>query len=70
MHSDGWGIFMGLHWWLWIAILLIVIVLIPGGIKFMSPTTRETPREILDKRYARGEIGKEEYERMKQELSR
>ncbi len=27
------------------------------------------PREILDQRYARGEITREEYERMKQDLS-
>ncbi len=26
------------------------------------------PREILDQRYARGEISREEYERMKQDL--
>ena len=29
---------------------------------------QETPRQVLDRRYARGEITKEEYERIKQDL--
>ena len=33
-----------------------------------SNSKSETPREILDKRFARGEISKEEYEEMKQTL--
>ncbi len=32
-------------------------------------TPPETPLEILKKRYARGEISKEEYEQMKRDLS-
>jgi len=31
-------------------------------------TTTETPHEILDKRFAKGEINKEEYEKMKRTL--
>ncbi len=30
----------------------------------------ESARDILDKRYARGEIGKEEYEKQKQDIER
>ncbi len=32
-------------------------------------SVRETPLEILKKRYAKGEITKEEYDRMKRDLS-
>ena len=31
-------------------------------------TASRTAREILDERYARGEIGREEYERMRQDI--
>ncbi len=34
-----------------------------------SNKTIETPREILDKRFAKGEINKDEYEEMKKTLN-
>jgi putative membrane protein len=40
-------------------------------IKWLAPISTpqaETPLDILKARYARGEIGKEEYERMRREL--
>lgn len=54
-------------------ILLAVILYIiygytqknPGG---FSPRAPETPTEIIKKRYARGEITREEYFTMKQDL--
>jgi putative membrane protein len=33
-------------------------------------SSRETPLETLNKRYAKGEISKEEYDQMKRDLSR
>jgi putative membrane protein len=33
------------------------------------PSRSPTPREILDQRYARGEINREQYELMKRDLS-
>jgi putative membrane protein len=36
---------------------------------FGSMMRRETPMEILRKRYAQGEISKEEYERMRDDLA-
>ena len=33
-----------------------------------GPTESETPLDILNRRYARGEITKDEYDRMKQDL--
>lgn len=51
----------------WIAIVFLAIFLVK---KFLSSssTTRETPLEILKKRYARGDITKEEFEQMKRDL--
>lgn len=62
-HGFGW-LFMILVW-------VLVIAGIVALIKWLaSPSTPrgETPLEILKARYARGEIGKEEYERMRREL--
>jgi len=75
----GWGgtlmmFFMGFFW----------ILLIVGGIVLVwwlvtqarpAPPTHPAPREetaleILNKRYAKGEITKEEYESMKKDLTK
>jgi len=57
----------------WAVIIIAVIFLIRwlmvssrGGI---SPRTEDSALEILKKRYARGEIKKEEFEQMKKDLS-
>ena len=66
--SDGW-FGMGL-WWL----LLVALVVALGVLAFRragsdNPSApRETARDILDKRYARGEIGRDEYEQKKRDL--
>lgn len=64
----GGGMFgMGLWWLLLIAALgaLIVFALRRGS---NPPTPRDSARDILDKRYARGEIGADEYESKKRDL--
>ncbi|MBU2855808.1 SHOCT domain-containing protein [Acidithiobacillus ferrooxidans] len=33
-----------------------------------TPGSGETPREVLDRRYARGEITREEYQQMRKDL--
>ena len=57
----------------WVVLLLLVIVIIIAFYLVVQTrkggTTRETPLEILKKRYAKGEITKEDYDRMKQDLS-
>lgn len=60
---------MGL-WW----ILLVVLVVALGAWMFKrvgdNPAApRESARDILDKRYARGEIGRDEYEQKKRDLA-
>ncbi len=58
----------------WILIILAVIILIVVLSKIRSSETdgnspgRETPLDILKKRYARGELTKEEFEQMKQDI--
>ncbi|AVR44298.1 hypothetical protein C7S20_02955 [Christiangramia fulva] len=65
-YSDG--NFYGMHfiWWLfWIAVVVWFIVAIS---RKKPETKRETPLEILQKRYANGEISREEYEATKKDL--
>lgn len=78
MHWDGYGWGMGFGW---IIMLLFWIFVIAGGVLLVrwiaaygerkGPGTRqsETTLDILKKRYARGEITREEYERMKKDIS-
>jgi len=67
MHYGEWG-FWGMHifWWLfWVAV--IVVLFLP-----ITPVSRgrrrETPLEVLQRRYAAGEISTEEYEERKAKL--
>ena len=73
---NGWGIGYGFSGWLimllfWTAIIAGIVLLVrwlmEGG-KLKGLQTRESPLDILKKRYARGEINKEQFESMKHEL--
>ena len=73
----GWGHMMGyggggLFMWLILVIVLAVIVYFVFSQGKRSGDSmgseRETPTEILKRRYAKGEITKEEFERMKREI--
>ena len=62
-----WGGFM---WFFWLAVLVAVILLIRWLIQ-SKPGEQSQPEnslEILKKRYARGEIDKEEFEQKKRDL--
>jgi len=63
--------------WMWIFPLIFLVVLVLflfqgrgwpmcGGHRRQD--REETAREILDRRYARGEISREEYQRMRKDL--
>lgn len=68
----GMGLMMVLFWGgLVVLAVLLVRALFPGGRQLPSgPSAHEpTAREILDQRYARGEITREQFELMKQDLS-
>jgi putative membrane protein len=64
------GGFMGI---LWIVIAAVLVVGIYRLVKPGSPAPRardESPEEILKQRYARGEIGKDLYEKTLADLRR
>jgi putative membrane protein len=74
MMGDGWG--MGWMWFIWpllvLGIVLVVALLVRGGGSAAnrdggapppgSGTGRTRAHEILDERYARGELTDEEYQ--------
>ncbi len=67
-YSWGWGMgfggpFMVIFWLLVIVCIAYLIKRMAGGDK-----KDETALDILKKRYAKGEISREEYERIKDEL--
>lgn len=69
MNWHGWWHIGGM-WLLWLAVLVIVgglILFATRSLKRSEPSG-ESPEEILKKRYARGEIDREEYERAMKDL--
>ncbi|MBV1788070.1 SHOCT domain-containing protein [Marinobacterium sp. D7] len=68
----GWMLFGGIHM---ILVWALIILLIAALIKWLSgskepPTGRKDALEILNERYARGEIDRDTYQEMKRELQR
>ena len=68
---------MMIFWW--ILILAIIIALVKWGAPYLGsdtgnahnhPRRAQSALDILDERYARGEIDKEEYESRKKDLLR
>ena len=75
MHG-GWNImhygYGGLIMWLvFIGVIILIVFLVMQFSKGKSkePNPHESALDILKKRYARGEITKEEFEQMKQDLN-
>lgn len=66
---------MGIGWILWITILVAVIVFSVRSLSSRPPsagswTDSDSPKDILRRRYARGELSEEEFHRMEEELNR
>ncbi len=72
-HEGGWMFGGGFMWIVWILLIVLLVWVIRaaagGGSSGSSPPPpSETPLDILKKRYARGEIDDEEFERRRREL--
>ncbi len=61
------GIFMGILFLVLLGVVIYFIIQIVRS-KQVTGQTQESPIDILKKRYAMGEIAKEEYERIKKDL--
>lgn len=70
---DDWGHMPGGYGGVFMLLLLLVLVgvviyFVVRGDKWMKKGSEESPLEILKKRYARGEITREEYNKIRKEL--
>ncbi|MCF7802196.1 MAG: SHOCT domain-containing protein [Candidatus Marinimicrobia bacterium] len=74
MFSHGW--FGGMMWWgvlFWIAIIGLVVWVgktLVANSSHNKQNQSEGPEAILKRRYARGEITREQYEEMMKDISR
>ena len=62
------GGFMWIFWLILIVVVIAVIKSLSGSNTQRNDTNTESPMSILEKRYARGEIDREEYLEKKREL--
>jgi putative membrane protein len=64
------GHFGGMHliWWIVWVVLLVWIFFVPVDIPYQK-SKQESPLDILKKRFAKGEISKEEFEEIKKTLN-
>ncbi len=75
MGDWGWGVGFGLGWifpiLFWVLIIWLVITLVRsrGDVTGGSQHKNDDALDILRKRYASGEITKEQFEQMKKDLS-
>ena len=75
-HMGGWGHMMDygyggiLMWIIFLIVIGVAVYLIVQATKSkgLESPFRETPMEILKKRYAKSEITKEEFEKIKKDL--
>ena len=68
MGSMGW--WMALSWVFGIAVLVLLVSLIARAASGPSGRIDDTPEQILKRRYARGEINREEYQHRLDDLRR
>jgi putative membrane protein len=71
-HMMGYGGYGGIFMWLILILIAGVIIyfVVNGSKRPANPadSTKESPMEILKRRYASGEISKEEFDRLKKDI--
>ena len=74
--GDGWHWFAGLHGIVWFLLLVAVLVAVVALIRYLwrggeagRGAAARTALAILEERYARGEIDREEYLQKKKDLA-
>jgi len=60
----------GLMWLFWILVILALVWLAVALVRGSSGRMSKSALEILDERFARGEIDREEFEKMREALRR
>lgn len=68
MGSMGW--WMVLWWIAGIVVLIVLVKLVVGASGGFSSRGDDTPEQILKRRYAKGEIDREDYQRRLEDLRR
>ena len=71
-HGDGWMLGMHYSWWIfWLALIIVVALLLARRQPPGTPgtlTSQPTALQILERRYAAGEISTQEFEERKAKL--
>jgi putative membrane protein len=67
--DGGWMGFGGLMWLFWILLAVVAVWLVRSVASDTSRNRTKTALEILEERYALGEIDSEEFERKKRDLT-
>jgi putative membrane protein len=75
MFHGGWygmGIGMGWMWIFWAVVLVafVTVIVLALNVTRRSPGGRESPEDILRRRYAQGELDQEEYQKRLHDLRR
>ncbi len=69
-HMSRWGYGGAFMWVIFLALVAFAVYFIVRGEKWMKRGSgEESALDILKKRYAKGEITKEEYDRIKKEIA-
>jgi len=60
---------MMMWWWILIPVLLVLGLFLYNGKNRQNTEKKENPMDILDNRFAKGDISKEDYEEQKRTLN-
>ena len=66
--GGGFGGWMGFGWIFGVALVAVVFWVLLKSVRSGSSDSPESPEQILKRRYAKGEIDRETYQRMMSEL--